>query len=191
MADWIPIFVLPNILFKDPVENEYVAVVSPDDPRCAQIAREQPNFMPFLAAFTDAFKRSVVPSVLLVKAGSPPWVMSMEAIGGFRDAISISTVTHNRSLTIVHGHAKPHQYSTFFDFYAWAFSKSFDVLTTNNPALWGMEQFEDFAGQSTPGISVSRWDRLDYDSWRLCWANGRGGFQPLRLLGEASPCFGL
>jgi hypothetical protein len=152
MADWIPIFVLPNILFKDPVENEYVAVVSPDDPRCAQIAQEQPNFMLFLAAFTDAFKRSVVPGVLLVKAGSPPWVMSMDAIGGFRDAISISTVTHNRSLTIVHGHAEPHQYSTFFDFYAWAFSKSFDVLTTNNPALWGMEQFENFAGQSTPGI---------------------------------------
>jgi hypothetical protein len=119
--------------------------------------------MPFLLAFKDAFRRPVVPSVLLVKTGAPAWVMSMDAIGGFRDAISISTATYNRTLVLIHHHPKPHQYSTFFDFYAWSFGKDFSVLTTNNPALWGMEQFEDFAGQSTPGLSVSKWDRLEYD----------------------------
>jgi len=39
----------------------------------------------------------------------------MEAIGGFRDAISIAAIVHNRTNAIIHGNAKTNQYSSFFD----------------------------------------------------------------------------
>ena len=80
MPDWIPLFVLPNLLVKQPVEVEYVALLPPDDPRCLQIGKANSNFTKFLGSFTDAFKRKVIPSALIVRADAPPWVMSMEAI---------------------------------------------------------------------------------------------------------------
>jgi hypothetical protein len=58
-SDWIPLFVLPNLLVKEPVEVEFVALVSPDDPRCLKIGKANPNFTKFLHSFTDAFKRKV------------------------------------------------------------------------------------------------------------------------------------
>jgi hypothetical protein len=167
LPDWIPLFVLPNLLVKQPVEVEYVALVPPDDPRCLQIGKANTNFTRFLGSFTDAFKRKVIPSALIVRADAPPWVMSMEAIGGFRDAISISAVVHNRTNTIIHGFARPHQYSSFFEFYAWVFTKDFNLLTTSNPALSGLDEFKDFKGQSTAGLPTSQWDGLDYDETLL------------------------
>ena len=167
MQEWKPLFVLPNLLVKEPVEVEYVALVAPSDPRCKEIATANANFYPFLNSFTDAFQRKVVPSVLIVRSDAPPWVMNMEAIGGFRDAISISSIVHNRTNTILYGHARTNQYSTFFEFYAWVFSKDFDLLTTNNPALAGMDEFKDFKGQPTAGLPTSQWDYLEYDETLL------------------------
>jgi hypothetical protein len=79
MPDWIPLFVLPNLLVKQPVEVEYVALVPPDDPRCLQIGKANSNFTKFLGSFTDAFKRKVIPSALIVRADAPPWVIAIAA----------------------------------------------------------------------------------------------------------------
>jgi hypothetical protein len=190
MGNWLPLFVLPNLLVKEPVEVEYVALVPPDDPRCIQIGQTNHNFLPFLDAFTDAFQRQVIPSVLIVREDAPPWVMSMEAIGGFRDAISISAVVHNRNLIVLYRHSKTNQYSSFFDFYAWVFSKNVDMLTTNNPALWGLDAFGEFKGQSTAGLPTSRWDGLDVDEailkallgeWARRFSNPKPAWRSLAL----------
>jgi hypothetical protein len=101
MSDWVPVFTLPNVLVKDPIEVDYVALVSPSDSRCKEIGKANKNFSKFLRSFTDAFKRQVIPSVLLIRTDAPRWVMSMEAIGGFRDAISISAVVHNRTRSTI------------------------------------------------------------------------------------------
>jgi hypothetical protein len=163
VTTWLPIFVLPNVLVKEPIENEFLALVAPDDPRSIEIGSGNKNFLPFLNAFTDAFQHKVDPSVLLVRRDAPSWVMSMDAVIGFRDAISISAVTRNRTLTLLFGNPKPHQYSSFFDFYAWVFSRDFELLITSNPALAGMDTFVNFKGQSTAGLPVSRWDTLTFD----------------------------
>ena len=47
MHTWMPQFVLPNLLVKEPVEVEYVALVAPSDPRCEAIAKTNKNFYPF------------------------------------------------------------------------------------------------------------------------------------------------
>jgi hypothetical protein len=167
MDTWQPLFVLPNLLIKEPVEVEHVAIVPPDDPRCVEISQTNANFFPFLNSFTDAFQRQHIPSVLIVREGAPSWVMSMEAIGAFRDAVSISAVVLNRTNTLIYGWARNYQYSTFFDFYPWVFSKDFNLLTTNNPALAGMDEFKDFKGQVTAGLPVSRWDGVECDDTLL------------------------
>jgi hypothetical protein len=152
MPEWIPLFTLPNLLVKEPVEVEFLALTAPDDPRCLIIGKANPNFKKFLRSFTDAFRRKVIPSVLLMREDAPSWVRSMEAIGGYRDAISIAAIVHNRTNAIIHGSAKTNQYSSFFEFYAWVFSKDFNLLTTSNPALSGMDEYKDFRGQSTAGL---------------------------------------
>lgn len=167
MPEWIPLFTLPNLLVKEPVEVEFLALTAPDDPRCSIIGKTNPNFRKFLRSFTDAFRRKVIPSVLLMREDAPSWVRSMEAIGGFRDAISIAAIVHNRTNAIIHGNAKTNQYSSFFEFYAWVFSKDFNLLTTSNPALSGMDEYKDFRGQSTAGLPTSHWDGLEYDETLL------------------------
>jgi hypothetical protein len=56
MSNWIPVFTLPNVFVKDPIEVEYVALVSPEDPRCKAIGKTNKNFLKFLRSFTDAFQ---------------------------------------------------------------------------------------------------------------------------------------
>src|SRR5258708_29297763 len=109
MPDWIPVFTLPNVLVKDPIEVEYVALVAPYDPRCREIGKTNRNFLKFLRSFTDAFKRKVIPSVVIMRDDAPQWVMSMEAVGAFRDAISISAVVHNRTNSIHYSNARSYQ----------------------------------------------------------------------------------
>jgi hypothetical protein len=167
MSDWVPVFTLPNVLVKNPIEVEYVAPGSPSDSRCKEIGKANKNFSKFLRSFTDAFKRQVIPSVLLIRTDAPRWVMSMEAIGGFRDAISISAVVHNRTRSTISANGRSNQYSSFFEFYAYNLSKDFNLLVTDNPALMGMETFEDFKGQATAGLPTSRWEGLEVDETLL------------------------
>jgi hypothetical protein len=167
MPNWIPVFTLPNVLVKDPIEVEYVALVSPDDPRCREIGKTNKNFLKFLRSFTDAFKRKVIPSVVIMRDDALQWVMSMEAVGAFRDAISLSVVVHNRTNSILYSNARSYQYSTFFDFYAWNLSKDFNLLVTNNPALLGMDTIDEFKGQSTAGLPTSKWEGLEVDETLL------------------------
>jgi hypothetical protein len=167
VAEWVPVFTLPNVFVKDPIEVEYVALVSPDDPRCRQIGKTNKNFLKFLCSFTDAFKRKVIPSVVIMRDDAPRWVMSMETIGGFRDAVSISAVVHNRTNSILYNNARSNQYSSFFEFYAWNLSKDFNLLVTDNPTLMGMDTMDDFKGQSTAGLPTSRWEGLDTDETLL------------------------
>lgn len=167
MPNWTPVFTLPNVLVKEPIEVEYLALVSPDDPRCKAIGRTNKHFAKFLRSFTDAFKRKVVPSVLLMREDTPQWVRSYEAIGGFRDAISISAVVHNRTNSILYSNARSYQYSTFFDFYAWNVSRDFKFLVTNNPALLGMDSVDEFRGQSIAGLPTSTWESLSVDETLL------------------------
>jgi hypothetical protein len=42
MADWIPMFTLPNITLIEPIETDGVALVSTADPRLAEIVAAHP-----------------------------------------------------------------------------------------------------------------------------------------------------
>jgi hypothetical protein len=167
MNTWLPVFMMPNMCINEPFENEYLAIVSPEDDRCIEINRRHPTFLPFLDRFTDPFRRKVIPSVLLMRGDAPGWVKSWEAVGGFRDILSISTVVYNRTAVLTHSLPRNYQYSTSFDFYAWMLSKDYLKLLATNPALHGFELADEFHGQTTAGLPTSNFDRLDFDEFIL------------------------
>ncbi|WP_024506594.1 hypothetical protein [Bradyrhizobium sp. ARR65] len=167
MHKWSPLFFLPNMCIKEPFDSEYLAIVSPNDVRCIEINSRHPTFLPFLNRFTDTFGRKIVPSVLIMRDDAPAWVKNMEAVGGFRDILSICAVVYNRTAVLIHHLPRNYQYSTSFDFYAYTLTTDYQRLVTSNPALSGMDLIEEFHGQTTPGLPVSNWDRLDYDEMLL------------------------
>jgi hypothetical protein len=190
MPIWSPLFLLPNMRINDPFENEYLAIVPPEDDRCIEINSRHPTFLPFLDRFTDAFRRKLIPSVLLVRDDAPAWVKSWEAVGGFRDILSICAVVCNRTAVLIHHLARNYQYSTSFDFYAHTLTKDYLKLVTSNPALMGFDMVEEFYGQTTPGLPVSNWDRLDYDEmlaktllaeWQRRFSNPDASWRSLAL----------
>jgi hypothetical protein len=102
MPTWSPLFFLPKMRIQNPFENEYLAIVPPEDERCVEINSRHPTFLPFLDKFTDAFQRKLTPSALLLRDDAPAWVKSWETVGGFRDILSICAVVHNRTAVLIH-----------------------------------------------------------------------------------------
>jgi len=162
-ASWTPLFVLPNARIQVPFENDYLAIVPPEDDRCIEINGRHPTFLPFLNSFTDPFRRKTMPSILLVREDAPDWVKSWEAIGGFRDILSICAVVYNRTMILLHTLSRSYQYSTSFDFYAYMLTTDYQKLVTSNPALMGFDLVDEFHGQTVAGLPVSNFERLDYD----------------------------
>jgi hypothetical protein len=167
MQNWSPLFILPNMCIKQPFENDYLAIASPDDERCIEINSRHPTFRPFLNRFTDTFRRKIIPSVLLMRDDAPAWLKNMEAVGGFRDILSICAVVYNRTAVLIHHLSRNYQYSNSFEFYAYTLTTDYLRLVTSNPALSGMDLVEEFHGQTAPGLPVSNWDSLDYDELLL------------------------
>jgi hypothetical protein len=65
---------------QNPFESEHLAIVAPEDERCIEINSRHPTFLPFLDRFTDAFRRRIIPSVMLLRDDAPQWVKSWEPI---------------------------------------------------------------------------------------------------------------
>jgi hypothetical protein len=99
MRTWSPLCILPNARIKHPFETEYLAIVPLEDDRCSEINSRHPTFLPFLESFTDPFRRRAIPSILIIRDDTPAWIKSWEAIAGFRDILSISTVVLRRLRT--------------------------------------------------------------------------------------------
>lgn len=160
---WSPLCILPNARIKNPFETEYLAIVPMEDDRCAEINSRHPTFIPFLRSFTDPFRRRAIPSILIIRDDAPAWIKSWEAVAGFRDVLSISTVVLNRTAVLIHHLSRNYQYSTSFDFYPYSITTDYQRLVTLNPALSGMDLIEEFHGQTTPGLPTSNFDSLDFD----------------------------
>jgi hypothetical protein len=190
MHKWSPLFILPNLCIKNPFENDYLALVSPDDDRCVEINSQHPTFAPFLNRFTDSFRRKIIPSVLIMREDAPTWVKNMEAVGGFRDILSVCAVIHNRTAVLIRHLSRNYQYSTSFDFFAYTLTIDYMRVVTSNPALSSMDLVEEFYGQTTAGLPVSNWDRLDYDEillkallveWERRFSNPNASWRSLAL----------
>ncbi|HEY6833796.1 MAG TPA: hypothetical protein VI251_15045, partial [Pseudolabrys sp.] len=98
MTEWAPIWVLPNLRLKEPIEGNKAALVSFSDPRISALASKHKGFNSYLGRFTDAFGVRQQPAVLIAKKSeAKKAVIRVEAMASFRDLIVLSVIPHSRA----------------------------------------------------------------------------------------------
>jgi hypothetical protein len=85
---WAPMFALPNVYVKFPIEVDGFALVPPNDFRINAIAKAQPRFGSFMKRFKNEFGSPLHPSVIIWRRDKPDTYRTISAISGFRDLIS-------------------------------------------------------------------------------------------------------
>src|SRR5216684_2879138 len=151
-AEWIPVFVLPNVQLLYPIECDIAALAPARDPRVAALKRAQPMFRRFLGRFADNFGQKFEPSVHVLRADAPPKFLEIGALASFRDLIAISAVAYNRALELRHGPGHRVLFGEAFAVYPWMLDKHYEVVIGSTPAILGTHEVASFKGQSSPAI---------------------------------------
>ena len=165
---WEASWVLPNAELRIPLECSYAALVPMNDVRVRALARQHPNVVKFLRRFSDGFGERVRPSVLLHRQDAPPSVLTVGALTGFRDAISISVLSKSHANALLNGRSYGANFSDVFDIHPWGLSKTYDDhLIASTPAMLATHDLRKFRGQSSAGLSRSVIDESDVDTTLL------------------------
>lgn len=165
---WGASWVLPNVELRIPLECSYAALVPTNDVRVRALVRRHPNVGKFLRRFTDGFGERVRPSVLLHRENAPPSVLTVGALTGFRDAISISVLSVSHANALLHGRSYGANFSDVFDIHPWGLSNTYDEhLISSTPSILATHDLKKFHGQSTGGLSRSVISFGDFDATLL------------------------
>jgi hypothetical protein len=179
MADWIPMFTLPNITLTAPIETDGVALVSTADPRIGEIASTHPAFQTYIDSFKTEFGRSLAPSFVLARKDAPPAFRRVEALAAFRDSVSMSVIPLSwaKSLRFGPGGMGIH-YSNWFSIYPWMLDRNYEHLLSMTMATTAMDEVKRLRGQSSPGITPRHLDKGFIDEpllgellerWQRCY----------------------
>jgi hypothetical protein len=174
-------YLLPNVSFKHPIENEYLALVPPDDERLAALVDRHPAVQKLASGFTDQFKRPLMPSALLVRSDAPSTV-DFYAVACFRNLVAISSLLEGWTMRLARGTAGYPLWSDYFDFYSFTATKDGKDLIAKSMASNEADIPDDFAGQRSPHLPNP--DRLHFGTeevilkgclpyWRKCFVRGR------------------
>jgi hypothetical protein len=153
MSSWIPMFALPNVAVEEAIEADGVALVSFQDERLQQIANDHESFASYLARFRTEFGRRVQPSIIIWRDDSSERYRSVEALAGFRDAISISVTPYGWATLLRYGHIPDILYSDWFAIYPWMLDKNYEYVVMRTMAQMGLDEAKELRPQSTPGIT--------------------------------------
>jgi len=167
MTTWEAVAVLPNVVLADAIECDFLALTPWGDARVRALCNKDPSLKAFLGSFTDAFRRKIFPSVILVRTDAPRTVWNTEAIGGFRDAIAISVTARGRALELRYPkRVIAVKFSDAFSFYPWMPTRDGQHLVLRTPSMVAVDDVEQFRGQSFPESAVREVHMNDVD-WAL------------------------
>lgn len=153
MPTWIPMFALPNIALEEAIEADGLALVSFQDERLQHLANNHKRFASYLDRFQTEFGRQVQPSIIIWRDDSSEHYRSVEALAGFRDALSISVTPYGWATLLCYGHSPEILYSDWFAIYPWMLDKNYEFVVTRTMAQMGLDEAEELRPQSTPGIT--------------------------------------
>jgi hypothetical protein len=137
MATWLPMFALPNIEVRRPIEVDGFALASIHDARVRELAEAHPNFREFLNRVTTEFGRPIIPSVFICRDDVPITYRGIDAIAGFRDAVAMSVIPQSWAKVLRFGNNMGIKYSDYFTVYPWMLDKNFDHLITSTLNMLG------------------------------------------------------
>lgn len=184
MPVWLPMFALPNIEVKSPIEVDGFALASIHDERVQQLAATYPNFREFLNRFTTEFGQPVVPSIFICSEDAPLTYRSVDAVAGFRDAVAMSVIPQSWAKVLRFGSNMGIKYSDYFMVYPWMLDKNFEHLIASTLNMLGFHQVTELRAQSTAALSREFFDHGPLDQPLLSgllrrWQRSFGTATPL------------
>jgi hypothetical protein len=153
MPTWIPMFALPNVFLEDSIDVDGIALASIHDERVQALAEKHKPFALYLDRFRSEFGRQIQPSIIIWRDDSSDLYRSVEALAGFRDAVSIAVIPYGWATLLHFGHNVEILYSDWFAIYPWMLDKNYEHVVMNTMAQLGLDEAEELQPQSTPGIT--------------------------------------
>jgi hypothetical protein len=163
MADWIPMFAMPNIAIQEPIEVPGMALVPADDGRLMVMAKKHRRFAMYLRRFKTEFGDQVWPSILIRESTSPDRYRSVEALAAFRDAVALSVIPYSWTQTLRFENTTGIRYANWFSFYPWMIDAKYDGIVMRSMAQIGYHEVKALRAQVTPGIAYMPLDRRFID----------------------------
>lgn len=154
MSVWIPMFAMPNVQPQNVIEIEGVAFVSVHDQRIKDLRSQYSNYDAYLNKFSDEFGIKLNPSTIMIRDDTPAIYRRVDALGSFRDAISIASISKTWANVLRYGpHMDGPRYSNTFTFYPWLLDKNYDKVATQSIATIGVQEVASMRAQSVAAFS--------------------------------------
>jgi hypothetical protein len=164
---WDFAYLMPHVRFPEPIENNYLALVPPDDERLIAIARRCPAVRRLTNRFADQFRRPIEPSALLVRSDAPASV-DFHAVASFRNLIAVCSVIDGWCFQLKGGSAAYPLWADYFDFYPFTSTKDGGRLTARSVASIEIDGPQKFSGQRAAHLPSA--DRLSFGTDALLLA---------------------
>ena len=150
---WIPMFTLPNVDVRKPIEADGLALVPADDERITALRRKQRRFDMYLRRFTTEFGDQIARSTIICHGEKFAHYRSSEALAAFRDAIAISAISLAWTHALRYENNHNIRYANWFTFYPWLVDNKYDRLVMQSMAQLGAHEVRAMKGQSSPGVT--------------------------------------
>jgi hypothetical protein len=195
MADikdkWQFAFVLPNLSIKQAIDSQYVAIVPSNDQRAQNIITKYPILRYLVDGFSDQFKRTVTPNLLIFNTDIPLKSLKSGALIDFRNICAICcTITAWQNYLIRGQWFTKGQYSEYFSLYPIIPTNDYEYFTIQSPAVLGIDRPKLFSGQTAPELAGPAYD-IECDPyiftpliqiWEKRYINGRLSDQNTNIL---------
>ena len=99
---WEPVWALPNLELDEPVNNDFYALVPPNDVRIRRLEREHPHFRTFMRRFKDSHGVKFFPALIIRHDNIPESFNTVDAAASFRDLLVASIIPLERSLQVIY-----------------------------------------------------------------------------------------
>jgi len=150
--EWILIFVLPNLVLKEPFETDYMAIVPFNDKRLKSIRINDPPAKKLLSNFRTITGKKINPPALIWRDNAPETVKQKEVVIAFRNSLAISCLLYGCSVTVNSDNVYGPVFSDFFDFYPVTIGKE-GGFHISSPALEAYgPKLDKFYGSTNPHL---------------------------------------
>lgn len=149
---WEIVFILPNLKLDKPFENDFLAIVPHNDSRILEITKEISFVEKIVNSFIDQFRQKKYPAFLIKSDNCPVEFDVSEAIIGFRNLFAISCLVKAYEHSLNHSFVAFPLFSEYFDFYPITVAIDKKDLVIFSPAVLGVDEPEQFIGQTSPGL---------------------------------------
>jgi hypothetical protein len=190
MTKWMPMFAVPNLVLRDPIDVEGFALAPAGDERVVEMMRKNRRFGSFMMRFKTEFGDAIEPSVIIWRNDMPDSYRTISAISGFRDLVSMCVIPLAWALVLRFGSRTAALYSDYFSVYPWMTDNQDRGLITRTPAMLGVHEVRRLRASSIPALPPHILESREIDRpmlkellrrWERCFATDKPSTDDERL----------